>query len=149
MKHQLEIQASVVRQLRDHALAHYPEEACGFIFGKKGPVPQATEFVPVANAAREDRQRRYEIAPLDYLKAERKALQSGQELLGIFHTHPNHPAVASRQDRLAAVEGLSYLILSVYSSGPQELLSWRLAPDGTMVEEELALVHPISLNQIA
>ena len=81
---------------------------------------------PARNLNVERAHDRYELDPRDQLAAERAARDSGREVIGVWHTHPDHPATPSETDRAAAWSGWSYLILSVVRGELAELRSWRL-----------------------
>jgi proteasome lid subunit RPN8/RPN11 len=85
-----------------------------------------------------DKRRRFEINPIDYMKAERYAAEHDLSLLGVYHSHPLHPAIPSETDRLAAQPFFSYLIISVFPDNPVVLRSWRL---NEQVQFEEELVH--------
>ncbi|MDN0083574.1 M67 family metallopeptidase [Crenobacter sp. SG2305] len=116
----------------------YPYEACGLLIGRReGSVHHVVAMRQARNLNRERAHDRYELDPADYLTAELAARDAGQEIVGIWHTHPNHPARPSETDRAAAWPNWSYLILSVEAGGVAAVTSWRL--DGeAFVEEEMA-----------
>jgi proteasome lid subunit RPN8/RPN11 len=127
--------------LTQDAVEAYPEEACGFLFGRfDHPDAVATEALPVRNRAEALRRRRFAITPEDYRAAERYAERHGLELVGIYHSHPDHPAEPSEHDRAAALPGLSYLILSVRGGRPAERRSWTLNAGRRFDEEPVR--HP-------
>ena len=119
------------------AVAAYPDECCGFFFGTEADTGDRliTEVHPVVNAKEGDKRRRFEISPLDYLRAEQYAEESGLLVLGIYHSHPDHPAIPSETDRVAAQPWFSYLILSVMHGKVEAIRSWRLN-EGHQFEEE-------------
>lgn len=118
------------------AAGSFPDECCGFIYGKEEGDLRLIEKIRVVNNAKEgDKRRRFEISPLDYLKAEQFAEDQGLQLLGVYHSHPNHPAVASETDRLSAQPYFSYVILSIVDSRFAEIRSWRLNDDRQFEEE--------------
>jgi proteasome lid subunit RPN8/RPN11 len=137
-KSQYKIRLSdVVQQtLITHGEASYPQECCGFLYGKDGEIRQLRIARAVANAVAEDQQHRFEIDPRDYLKAEKYATASGMELLGIYHSHPNRPAIPSQHDLGKAVPYLSYLIVSVKEGKADHIRSWRLDHTGKAFDEE-------------
>jgi proteasome lid subunit RPN8/RPN11 len=84
--------ANVLEEIGRHAAEAYPEECCGALFGAKvdGEVRvRLTERVP--NRRTDQRERRFSIDPLDYGRLERLAEESGLGLVGIYHSHPDHP----------------------------------------------------------
>lgn len=126
------------RQLEAWARASYPREGCGLLLGRSLPVGGEVHGVRLArNLNTERAQDRYELDPEDFLAADREARDLGLEILGVWHTHPDHPAVPSETDRAAAWPGWSYLILAVEAEGVVALRSWRLAGD-VFEEEEIA-----------
>ena len=111
----------------EDALRCFPNECCGFFFGRKdGDLRAVTEAQPVINAKEGDQRRRFEIHPIDYMKAERYALEQGLELLGVYHSHPLHPAIPSEHDRVVALPEFSYIIASVQPDAVEAITSWRL-----------------------
>ncbi len=85
-------------QMKSHAEETYPLECCGFMYGHEGDTRFVAEVVSVKNSKEGDQRKRFEISPLDYMKAEQFALEQGLTLLGIYHSHPDHPAIPSRHD---------------------------------------------------
>ena len=119
------------------AVDAFPDECCGFVFGHEDSNGRRiiTEARVVMNVKEGDKHRRFEIAPQDYLDAEKYAEEKQIELLGVFHSHPNHPAVPSEHDRAAAQPFFSYLIISVNDKIPGPIRSWRLNDDWQFEEE--------------
>jgi proteasome lid subunit RPN8/RPN11 len=125
-------------QLEAWGQAGYPEEVCGLLLGLGGDgrgevlaVCQARNLV--TSRARD----RFELDPEAFLAADRAAREAGQEILGVWHTHPDHPAVPSETDRAAAWPGWSYVILEVAQGRVAALRSWRLVGEA-FEEEEIA-----------
>jgi proteasome lid subunit RPN8/RPN11 len=120
------------------ALSTFPDECCGFLFGNETQDERIILQAVVVNNSKEgDKRRRFEITAKDYLKAERYAEEHGLLLLGVYHSHPNHPAVPSEHDRLAAQPYFSYVILSVINNEFAGLRSWRLNNDRQFEEEKI------------
>jgi len=114
----------------------YPHEACGLLIGSVAEGRTVVERAALArNLDRERAHDRYELDPADHLRAERTARAEGLDVVGIWHTHPDHPARPSRTDFERAWPGWSYLIASV-GRGGLELRSWRLEDDA-FVEEDI------------
>src|SRR5689334_10029640 len=87
----------------------FPDECCGFFLGTEEEGQRIVKQVlPVHNSRPGDRRRKFEIAPLDYIRAEEKAETAQLLLLGVYHSHPSHPALPSEHDRLAAQPFFSY-----------------------------------------
>lgn len=118
------------------AHASYPHEACGLMIGERGNTGIVTKRVVQAkNLNRERAHDRYEMDPLDFLAADTEARALGQEVLGVWHTHPDHPARPSEVDREAAWPDWSYVIVSVTGAGVQDVRSWRLNGNNAFDEE--------------
>ncbi|MGD1908412.1 MAG: M67 family metallopeptidase [Leptolyngbyaceae cyanobacterium] len=136
--------------MHQHAQATYPEECCGLIIGalsvqsRSKDVRQihslANQWMPEVQTVTEpdgvkalgdpqrslSRRRRYWINPKDLLVAQREARDRGWVILGIYHSHPDHPAVPSECDRALAWPEYSYVILSVHQGTVVDCQSWRL-----------------------
>ncbi len=116
---------TIVKQL-ERAAAHSPDEVCGFLLGHEDKLLRTiTGILPVDNIAA-NKKNTFQISPKDYLKAERFADENNLQLLGVYHSHPNCPAIPSEQDRLAAQPFFSYLILSVIDKKVTSIRSWNL-----------------------
>lgn len=87
-----------------HGREGYPFEVCGVLVGAPGKVEQV---VPLKNRETERPRVRYQMAPEDLLRVQREAGAAGREIIGYYHTHPDHPARPSETDRQIAAEGLS------------------------------------------
>ena len=122
----IQIKKNVMTGIFDHALTDYPNECCGFLFGAENGQRVIDQFVPVSNSLTGDKRRRFSIDPTDYLQAERQALMWKTQLIGIYHSHPRHPAIASDHDLSQAMPWFSYVIVSVYPNEVREIRSWRL-----------------------
>lgn len=121
----IELPKTVVRTIEDHAREAFPEECCGFLIGHSEEPRRAIESRRAKNVASENRTRRYEIDPLELLRADDAARAMLCDLIGIYHSHPNHPAVPSEFDRSRATSWFSYVILSVVDRLPKDLTAWR------------------------
>ena len=125
-------------EMYQDALKSYPDECCGFFFGNEtGEERIITRIVVVNNSKEGDKRRRFEIAPKDYLDAERYADEIEVQLLGVYHSHPNHPAVPSEHDRVAAQPYFSYVIISVKENEIADLRSWQLNENLQFEEEKI------------
>lgn len=131
---------SVLARIREHGLRAYPNEACGVLLGRSpGDGTRGARVVssglPLENSREAGEQyHRFVITPRDYLDAERRADELGLEIVGFYHSHPDHPAVPSDYDRDHALPGLSYIVTSVVGKGldssrAEKTLSWTLAQD--------------------
>lgn len=129
------------------ALQNFPDECCGFMFGtENGEERTISEIQIVNNAKVGDKRRRFEITPFDYMKAEQYAEANNLLLLGVYHSHPNHPSVPSEHDRVVAQPYFSYLIIAVRENEFVSLQSWRLNDDFQFDEEQIAREAEISIK---
>ncbi len=127
---------ALIHRLGENA---YPEEGAGFLFGIDGEVRQIQNVMPLTNS-REDgaRHNRYLISPRDYLDGENEAERLNLTLLGVFHSHPDHPNQPSEFDREWAQPFFSYIITSIEKGKAEESRSWRLLEDrSSFVEEKI------------
>ena len=123
-------------ELADWALRAWPREACGLLIGTQHTGGTRVARVTLARNLERDRRDRYEIDPADHLAAQTGARRDGLEVVGAWHSHPNHPAVPSETDRRAAWEGWTYLIVPCAESGSGTPRAWRLE-DGSFREQRL------------
>jgi proteasome lid subunit RPN8/RPN11 len=104
----VKIPRALMEQILGHARSGYPFEVCGVLLGHNGEgVRQVDRVVPAANRERDAPRVRYEIAPEDLVRIQREGRDEGREILGYYHSHPDHPARPSETDRRIAAEGLS------------------------------------------
>lgn len=135
-----------IRQLLiEDAVNTFPDECCGFLFGREETdgTRVIIDILVVDNSKQGDKTRRFEISPTDYMTAEQHALDHDWALLGIYHSHPKHPAIPSEHDRKAAQPYFSYVIVSVMDSeatlenGGIVLRSWLLNEEQQFEEEKV------------
>jgi len=119
--------------IRAHGHETYPNECCGALIGRDGAVMEA---YPLANTTEEGPRRRFMVRPQDYREAERKASERGGELLGFYHSHPDHPARPSQYDLDHAWPFFSYVIVSVRNGVSEDMTSWRLRDDRSAFDPE-------------
>ena len=116
----------------------FPEERCGFLFGHETQEYRTITKTRLAeNVTQGDKHRRFEIGPLDYLSAENYAEKNKLQLLGIYHSHPDHIAVPSELDRSGAQPGFSYIIISTMHKKFSAIRSWRLNSSSQFEEEQI------------
>jgi proteasome lid subunit RPN8/RPN11 len=137
---QVILEEQVVEVINRHAIETFPFECCGFLYGSETASRLISLAVPAHNSKEGDQRRRFEISPLDYLRAEQFAAQNDIQLLGIYHSHPNHPAVASQHDLAVAMPFFSYVIISVLDGAIADLKSWRLEDTAREFQEEELIV---------
>jgi proteasome lid subunit RPN8/RPN11 len=139
----LTICQEILDQVVAHAVKHYSDEACGFLIGEKGQ-NSVTEFLPVKNAYDEMHAKypetyprtaktAYLIDPREQQRIFDDAAKNGQEVKAICHSHTDHDAYFSQEDRLVAAPwgepnfpGVSYLVVSVWDGKLKEIneFSW-------------------------
>jgi proteasome lid subunit RPN8/RPN11 len=135
----LAIDAGDLQRIEAHGEAAYPEECCGVLIGRdaQNGGPASVEQVVAADNERADsRHNRYVISPQALLRAQRDARERGLEIVGYYHSHPDHPARPSEFDREHAWPGTSYLIVSIEKGKAVDRRSWRLRDDRTAFDEE-------------
>lgn len=127
-----ELRAEVETRVR----AGYPCETCGLLLGRRSERQCiVSRVLPARNLNQERSTDRYELDPRDYLAADREARAGGEEIVGVWHSHPDHPAQPSDTDLAAAWPEWSYLIASVSGERVLDLRSWRLRKEGFEEEE--------------
>jgi proteasome lid subunit RPN8/RPN11 len=130
----LAISKELLDQIHAHGEKAYPEEGAGFLIGGDGKVEN---ILPLENARENGaRHNRFLIAPEDYLKAELTADKLGLSLIGVFHSHPDHPNRPSEYDREWAQPFFSYIITTVHGGKATKSRSWRLLEDRSKFDEE-------------
>jgi proteasome lid subunit RPN8/RPN11 len=121
----MKIARADVERIEAAARAGHPFEVCGVFLGRGARVERV---VAVANRETEMPRVRYQIAPEDLLRIQREARDAGLEIIGYYHTHPDHPARPSETDRRIAAEGLSdgvyHVVVGVTGAGQTEATAW-------------------------
>jgi proteasome lid subunit RPN8/RPN11 len=121
-------------RIRVHGAAAYPDECCGALIGRQPR--QVVEAFALSNTTDGERRRRFLIGPEEYRAAEARATEIGGDVIGFYHSHPDHPAVPSAFDLEHAWPNLSYVIVSVRAGRSEEARSWRLRGDRSTFDEE-------------
>jgi proteasome lid subunit RPN8/RPN11 len=125
------------RGIRAHGAETYPHECCGALLGADGEsVREVRGLYKLVNRRADSPHNRFSVTSDDVRDAERAAQLAGLEVVGWYHSHPDHPALPSEFDREHAWPWYSYVIVSVASGQPQDLTSWRLADDRSHFEPE-------------
>ncbi|MDR2702154.1 MAG: M67 family metallopeptidase [Spirochaetaceae bacterium] len=112
--------------------AAYPNECCGIILGEINDdgVKNAKRTVAISNSREDSEQyHRFLITPEDMLRAEQTARAAKLEVIGFYHSHPDHPSAPSGYDKDHALPFYSYVIVSVDNGKAQVLTSWELTDD--------------------
>ena len=136
----LKLTAALLNAIERHAEAAYPHEGCGILLGRvEGDTRTVTDILPVENQREEAaRRNRYLIPPEVVADGEEMAEQKGLEVIGFFHSPPDHPARPSAFDREHAWPWYSYVITSVERGRASGSRAWRLLDDRSQfVEEEM------------
>ena len=133
----LVLRARETEIVHSHLCRTYPEEGCGVLVGReRDGVREVVEAVPLENVREDARAQRYLISPEQFLAADRAARDAGLEVLGFYHSHPDHPPEPSRFDREHAWPWYSYLIVSVERGRIARQQAWRLREDRTSFDTE-------------
>ncbi len=128
----LTISARVNEAIRRHGEETYPHECCGALVGRGDAV---TDAVALPNTTEEGPRRRFLVRPSDYRLAEQRATELGGELLGFYHSHPDHPAKPSQYDLDHAWPTFAYIIVAVAAGAAQDMTVWFLKDDRSIFEE--------------
>lgn len=138
----LTITKNLIDKILTQSEEGYPYEICGFMLGKQNYTASTREVLEVVQVDNQNKERandRFEIAPKDYIKVENYADKKGLEIVGIYHSHPDHPDRPSQTDRMFALEDMSYIIVSVNKGKAESFKSWQLV-DGEFQPEEVNLI---------
>lgn len=125
--------------IRRHGEADYPYECCGLMLGTFAPDGKktVTEILPISNAREETAKRnRFLITPLELMKGEKYARSKKLDIVGFYHSHPDHPAVPSGFDLDHALPVYSYVIVSVREGRAGDFYSWEMEHDRTQFNSE-------------
>ena len=138
----LRLPGALADEIRRHGEAAYPGECCGAMVGRvEGSAKEVFRLSPAVNR-RTDDPHRYLIAPDDLRRLEREVRQAGQEIVGYYHSHPDHPARPSAFDAEHAWPWYSYLIVRIDRGRGADMASWVL-------DDERPLMHPESLDVLS
>lgn len=124
----IHISKKLILQIKGDAEKAYPNECCGFIFGRlENGEKYAQRIASSANSAeRAEQYHRFKITPEDMLKAERFARLNDWDIVGFYHSHPDCPAVPSEYDTSHALPVYSYMIISAMNGKAENCTSWEL-----------------------
>ncbi len=152
------ISAELAEKIREHGVETYPYECCGALLGKEfgatagadsevigaGSSREIRSLHPLVNRRDDSPRNRFSVTADDVREAERAARAQGLDVIGWYHSHPDHPARPSEYDRDHAWPWYSYIIVSVHTGVPQDMTSWRLKDDRTGFLEEKILPMRVS-----
>jgi proteasome lid subunit RPN8/RPN11 len=137
------LSGALVEEIRREGELAYPAECCGVLGGRVGENKEVVRLLPMVNR-RTDDPRRYLISPDDLLRATIDLRQSSLDVLGYYHSHPDHPAEPSEFDSGNAWPWYSYIIVRVDRGRATELTSWVLEEDcGAMHQESLEVLSEV------
>ncbi len=130
--------------LRAHGEETYPNECCGIMLGHTGESNQVIELMRAGNTRTDSAHNRYHIAPQELIKAQREGRNKGLDIVGFYHSHPDHPAQWSSTDFAEAHwYGCSYVITAVAKGKAEITNSFRLTgtneDDKSFVNESITL----------
>jgi proteasome lid subunit RPN8/RPN11 len=139
----LRVRETIIEQIRQQGELAYPAECCGVLAGQPGEIKHVLQLIPMQNR-RTDDPHRYLIAPEDLLRTMTEIRRSDLEVLGYYHSHPDHPAAPSAFDTEHAWPWYSYIIVRVDRGRATELTSWVLENDrSTMSRESLEVFSEV------
>jgi proteasome lid subunit RPN8/RPN11 len=139
---QLKISAELADKIRSHGAETYPHECCGALLGRDTEVADRSLYReihalhPLINRRDDSPRNRFSVTSQDVLDAENAATSQGLEVVGWYHSHPDHPARPSQYDREHAWPWYSYVIVSVANKIPEDMTSWRLTDDRSDFQSE-------------
>ena len=124
----LVLSKTIETEIRKAGEKAYPNECCGILFGiADGDDHIVKSLRPIENARESGEQyHRFLITAEEMMEAELEAHKLGVDIVGFYHSHPDHPAVPSEYDRDHALPFYSYIILRVAKGRPEEMTSWLL-----------------------
>jgi proteasome lid subunit RPN8/RPN11 len=132
-------------QITQHGERDYPHECCGLLLGSfsRESVKTISEVYPISNAREEKAKRnRFLIRPEELMRGERYASERGVDVIGFYHSHPDHPAVPSQFDLEHAWPLYSYVIVAVSAGSSADVRSWQMETDRSkFTEEEIQMLE--------
>ncbi len=133
------LSAEQKREIERYGEGEYPSECCGLLIGSfdEQGAKTVAEVFPIENAKEESaRHNRSLITPQDLMRGERYARQKKLDVVGNYHSHPDHPAVPSQFDLDHALPVWSYVIVSILKGKAADLRSWEMENDRSKFNEE-------------
>lgn len=139
----LRLPETLLEEIRRHGVTAYPAECCGALVGRAegDGTKEVVRLAPAVNR-RTDDPHRYLIAPEDLRRLELDLRGEGLEIVGYYHSHPDHPAWPSAFDTEHAWPWYSYLIVRIDGGVPADAASWVL-------DDDRPLMHPESLEVLS
>ncbi len=133
------VRATDVERMNRHGEQDYPRECCGLLIGSFSPSSERVvhEVVPISNAREEPAKRnRFLITAEELMRGERYARRTNRDVVGFYHSHPDHPAEPSAFDLEHAWPRYSYIIVSVEQGTATNVASWQLQDDRSRFDSE-------------
>lgn len=128
----------IIRQIERHGERTYPEECCGIMLGAdRDGIHTVLSIVEIDNSIDVNRQRRFLVTPAQYRDSERIAAERRLELLGFYHSHPDHPAIPSAFDTEHALPWFTYVIVSIMQGQAKNITAWLLSEDRSHFDERI------------
>jgi len=131
--------------LRRHGEETYPHECCGVLLGRTDDEGAriVTTTARCGNTRTDSAHNRYNIDPRELVRIQREGRERGEDIIGFYHSHPDHPAVPSQYDREHGLPFFHYIVLAVAAGSPGEIASFVLSEDrGVFEREEVLLPDP-------
>ena len=145
----LKLPKHIYEQIRRHGEETYPYECCGILLGRtsmvgKAALNEVAEAIGAGNTRTDSAHNRYNIAPQDLVRAQRQGRERGLDIVGFYHSHPDHPAQWSPTDFAEAHWlGCSYVITAVENGHATVTNSFLLA--GSSEESKRFEDEPIEI----
>jgi proteasome lid subunit RPN8/RPN11 len=157
---QVGITAELADKIREHGIETYPYECCGALLGTdydglanepnreyRMVSREVRSLFPLVNRRDDSPRNRFAVTADDVREAEKAAGAQGLEVIGWYHSHPDHPARPSDFDRDHAWPWYSYIIVSVHTGVPRDMTSWRLKDDRSgYLEEKISPMKASAAN---
>ncbi len=137
----IRLSRDIFNKILEHARGSYPHECCGVLVGSVAGGKRVLDACPTDNLNRERANDRYEIDPAQLLRIEKDTRAKGLEVLGFYHSHPDHPPRPSEFDRERGWPEYSYIIVSVRNGVDTVLKSWTFTEDDEPFGEEEVVVE--------
>lgn len=146
----LTLPPDIMRAIQAHATRAYPLEAAGLLIGHDKPAARlVVEAAPLENSFDPQEQgHRYSIDPRAMIEMERQADEAGLTIVGVYHSHPDHPALPSEFDRRNAWPWLVYIITSINAGAAGESRAWLLDDDRREFKEVELVIDYVSEEKV-
>ena|ERR1700712_1136952 len=144
----LRISQPLYEQLRAHGEETYPHECCGIMLGKAAEDGlEVVALIRAGNTRTDSAHNRYNIAPVELVKAQREGRKAGLDIVGFYHSHPDHPAQWSQTDFAEAHWfGCAYVITATAKGKAEISNSFFLA--GTSEEDKAFELQAIEVTKV-